>query len=343
MRLLSISLLSLIFCNIKEELIVVNNISGFGIDNVSLKRNLSPLLNKYEIRTTDGEYKYMLNAYLHLSMNSKGADIKDVFNDISIKNDTFTVPHLYAGINIIKTDDTLLKIFILNATKRKGLAKTLSNKIKYKFGISNITVDNFDFDTVLSTQVYTSKKYLELTRRITTFLKTEPILKTIDIPYIIIVLGYDYIPSFNKNKNTQYHIVIKKSLFKLFLYKNNQLFKTFDIAIGLNPGDKQKVGDKRTPEGIFYISQVQDSKNWLHDFGDGKGPIKAYGPYFLRLYTLKDATFSGKSWYGIGIHGTHDPKSIGNRASEGCIRMHNKDLLELKKYVGIKTPVIIIK
>jgi lipoprotein-anchoring transpeptidase ErfK/SrfK len=32
---------------------------------------------------------------------------------------------------------------------------------------------------------------------------------------------------------------------------------------------------------------------------------------------------------GYGIHGTNDPSSIGTSASNGCIRMNNRDVEEL--------------
>lgn len=139
-----------------------------------------------------------------------------------------------------------------------------------------------------------------------------------------------------------YHLDIVKSEFTLYIKKGDTLVKKYPIAIGKNPGDKQKSGDCRTPEGNFYINRIQNSKNWVHDFKDGKGPIKgAYGPWFLGLYTGAKKTKSGKSWKGIGIHGTHDPSSIGKMVSEGCIRMRNEDIMELKEYVKIGTSVSI--
>lgn len=40
------------------------------------------------------------------------------------------------------------------------------------------------------------------------------------------------------------------------------------------------------------------------------------------------------------IHGTNDPASIGRRASRGCIRMHNEDILKLTELIaGKKTKV----
>ncbi len=45
--------------------------------------------------------------------------------------------------------------------------------------------------------------------------------------------------------------------------------------------------------------------------------------------------------YGIAIHGNNDEKSIGGLCSSGCIRMFNRDIVELEKYLTISTPVLI--
>lgn len=112
-----------------------------------------------------------------------------------------------------------------------------------------------------------------------------------------------------------------------------QVVVTYPMACGKNKGHKQKKGDMRTPEGKFSLQQIQDAHDWSHDFGDGKGVIKgAYGPCFIRLRT---------GFSGIGIHGTHDPKSIGTRATEGCIRLENKNAEALSKQVTLGMTVII--
>ena len=131
-------------------------------------------------------------------------------------------------------------------------------------------------------------------------------------------------------------ILIDKSNFSLCLYNRNGVLREWEIAVGLGKGNKRNKGDNRTPTGTFMISQIQDSSKWTHDFGDGKGEIEgAYGPWFIRLKT--------PPWTGIGIHGTHDPDSIGERVSEGCIRMNNKDVSELKKLVKVGMAVIIVE
>ena len=95
------------------------------------------------------------------------------------------------------------------------------------------------------------------------------------------------------------------------------------------------VVDKQSPEGTFKINQLLNAKGLSHDFKDGKGPVKdAYGPWFLRLDV--------PGFWDIGIHGTPFPESIGTRATEGCVRMRNEDILDLKSRVKVGTVVIIL-
>ena len=137
-----------------------------------------------------------------------------------------------------------------------------------------------------------------------------------------------------RKNNDDYRIVINKSKFLLTLYKGDEIVRQYSIATGRNPGDKQRVGDNRTPTGNFKIVSIEPSSTWKHDFGDGKGKISgAYGPWFLRL--------DAKGWKGIGIHGTHDPDSRGTRATEGCIRLSNEDISELRRFAYRNMPVTI--
>ncbi len=130
-------------------------------------------------------------------------------------------------------------------------------------------------------------------------------------------------------------IKIIKSEYHLFVMDGEKVMAIYDVAVGKNKGQKERIGDNKTPEGSFLVQSIHDSSGWSHDFNDGKGHIKgAYGPWFIRLKT---------PWKGIGIHGTHDPDSIGKDVTEGCIRLNNKDLEELKEnYVGILMNVVIL-
>jgi LysM repeat protein len=140
----------------------------------------------------------------------------------------------------------------------------------------------------------------------------------------------------NGDPNKASHIVISKETMTLKLYdSSNRVIFNFPIAVGKNYGNKQKPGDMKTPEGEFSVQQIVNASAWSHDFKDGKGVIQhAYGDWFIRLKT------PGHS--GIGIHGTHDPNSIGTRATEGCIRLNNENLNKLQPlvYTGMKVTIL---
>lgn len=130
-------------------------------------------------------------------------------------------------------------------------------------------------------------------------------------------------------------IVIDKNTMELKMFDYKGILKhSYGIACGKNYGNKDTIGDLKTPEGVFHIQQIQDSHSWKHDFNDGQGKIEgAYGPWFIRL------AVPGHN--GIGIHGTHDSNSIGSRATEGCIRLENSNLEKLVKDVKVGMLVII--
>jgi lipoprotein-anchoring transpeptidase ErfK/SrfK len=132
-------------------------------------------------------------------------------------------------------------------------------------------------------------------------------------------------------KGGEVWVKVVKSSHTLYLYEGDKIIMTAIVAVGENPGDKQRAGDRRTPEGEFVVEQIQNSSYWKYDFGDG--PVEgAYGPWFIRLKT---------GWQGIGIHGTHDESFLGKDVTEGCIRMKNEDLEFLKSRISIGTRVVI--
>jgi len=139
-------------------------------------------------------------------------------------------------------------------------------------------------------------------------------------------------------------IVVSKRDMKLSVYDRNASGDTIIVAqfpccMGKNKGDKVKRGDMRTPESPagkpFRITMIQDASTWKHDFNDGRGNILAYGHWFLRLET--------PGHRGIGIHGsTNNEGTVPGRASEGCIRLLDKDIITLKEHFAyVNMPVIV--
>lgn len=149
-----------------------------------------------------------------------------------------------------------------------------------------------------------------------------------------------YTGKYDKKKS---YIVISKRDLRLYVYADvdgeARLLADYPCCLSRNKGQKQKRGDNKTPESPagkpFKIQQIQDASTWRHDFHDGRGNILAYGHWFLRLLT------PGHS--GIGIHGsTNNENSVPGRASEGCIRLLDRDIIHLKEtFAFVGMPVTI--
>lgn len=129
--------------------------------------------------------------------------------------------------------------------------------------------------------------------------------------------------------NARNHIsVSKKECFLYVVTERGDTLCKMPCAVGRHLGQKTKKGDMKTPEGVFTISKIQNSKTWTHDFKDGAGErAGAYGPWFIRLNVPR--------FTGIGIHGTCFPESIGTHCTEGCVRLNNEDLLKLVKLIKV--------
>lgn len=150
-------------------------------------------------------------------------------------------------------------------------------------------------------------------------------MKRILTAFIAAVMAVGFMQAGNR-------IVICKKTFKLYvLNERDSLIYQTSVCLGENLGNKTRNGDHKTPEGKFTIMSIENSSRWP-DF-DGKFRA-SYGPWFMRLKMPR--------FRSIGIHGTNEPESIGTRASMGCVRLLNQEVLKLKKLVKVGTPVEII-
>ncbi|MFJ8246254.1 L,D-transpeptidase family protein [Peribacillus asahii] len=118
------------------------------------------------------------------------------------------------------------------------------------------------------------------------------------------------IPGLPDPNTIPFHLVVSKNKRTLQLFRQNQLIKTYPIAVGKMLS--------QTPVGQFIVVNREPNPG---------------GPYGVMWLSLSKA--------GYGIHGTNDPSSIGKAVSKGCIRMHNKDVLELASQIPNGTRVMI--
>ncbi len=130
-------------------------------------------------------------------------------------------------------------------------------------------------------------------------------------------------------------IVVEKSKQQLMLFEQGeslQLLKTFVCSTGENPGKKYVSGDSKTPEGLYFITEIYEDKK-ITVFGS-----RAYHLDYPNVFD-KHAGHLGD---GIFIHGTNKP--LIPFSSNGCIVLDNNDLDELADYLKVgTTPIIVLE
>ncbi|HET6447481.1 MAG TPA: L,D-transpeptidase family protein [Conexibacter sp.] len=126
-------------------------------------------------------------------------------------------------------------------------------------------------------------------------------------------------------------ITVDRSTYRLRLWKNLKLVKTYTIAVGM--------AGLETPSGVYTINDKQINPSWHVPnsawAGDLAGQVIPPGP----SNPIK-ARWMG-IYNGAGIHGTTDVSSLGSAASHGCIRMAIPDVTDLYDRVPLGTTVYI--
>jgi lipoprotein-anchoring transpeptidase ErfK/SrfK len=128
-------------------------------------------------------------------------------------------------------------------------------------------------------------------------------------------------------------VVVDRPNFKLRLYKNLHLVKTYSVAIGQAGYD--------TPAGEYHIDDKTINPTWYVPpnaawAGSLAGQVIPPGPE--NPLKSRWLGFGG----GRGIHGTADDASIGSAASHGCIRMHVSDVEALYPRVPLGAPLYVV-
>ena len=147
-------------------------------------------------------------------------------------------------------------------------------------------------------------------------------------------------------------IVVIKSQRKLELYSAGSLVRTYKVGLGLNPvPDKQRSGDRATPEGKFYIF-VKNPKSQFHlslgvsypNIEDAERGLRdglvtrAQRDQIVRAIKQKQAPPQDTALGGlIYIHGN----GANSDWTWGCVALENEDIEELYRVIPVGTPVTI--
>lgn len=157
-------------------------------------------------------------------------------------------------------------------------------------------------------------------------------------------------------------LVIWKSQYSITLYKGNAPVKTYPALFGKGyaDGDKLRSGDKRTPEGEFFICSMNRSERFYKFMGLSYPSLKhaeqglrrghitpvEYREIEQALMERRQPSWSTRLGGAIGIHGRifEDPTAQQNRQNwtDGCIALANADVDELFGILTVGTPVTIL-
>ena len=136
------------------------------------------------------------------------------------------------------------------------------------------------------------------------------------------------------------YILVEKAVKRLTLFSDNKIIKEYKVALGKIPeGHKFMEGDRKTPEGIYYIDGRKS---------DSKFHLSLHISYPNEI----DTFFAGKLGVSPGsnimLHGTGDEYAwmgkyhVVHNWTDGCIAVTNQEIEEIWKIVPDGTKIKII-
>ncbi len=181
--------------------------------------------------------------------------------------------------------------------------------------------------------------------------------------FIILIIGARTVlaQTYDSKSFTGTWIRVSTTGSKLYLMKDQKVVRTYPISISKH-GIGNISGSNKTPLGLHEIKKKIGSKlpiNSIIKGGVSTGktakiisePISVNTDLVTTRVMWLSGLEPGKNKGGkvdsynrfIYIHGTPEEGLIGQPASHGCIRMYNKDVIELFNLVSINTKVLIEK
>ena len=168
----------------------------------------------------------------------------------------------------------------------------------------------------------------------------------------------NYLDSKNTFTNEVIYVSIEKQ--KLYHIKNNKIIKEYIISSSAY-GIGSKAGSNKTPIGLHSIREKYGEKTPINGImvarvfhgniatiydDETKSKTDDITSRILWLDGLEKGKNKGKgidtfNRY-IYIHGTPEEGRLGRPASHGCIRMKNKEVIDLYKLLEVGTLVLIL-
>ena len=132
-------------------------------------------------------------------------------------------------------------------------------------------------------------------------------------------------------------VLVNKSLHKMYLVKNDETLREYNISLGGNPfGHKEREGDQRTPEGQYILDYKKSDSAF-------------YKAIHISYPNTQDKMIAKKKGVNPGgaimIHGQRNGYGWGSLITQffdwthGCIAVTNADIDEIWLAVNEGTPI----
>ena len=136
------------------------------------------------------------------------------------------------------------------------------------------------------------------------------------------------------------NVVVKKSERRLYLMRQGEILRSYQIALGLRPaGHKQQEGDFRTPEGKYRLIRRNPRSDYFLS-------IEVSYPNAADTERARELGVSPGG--AIMIHGLpNTPRKTLDYYrttdwTDGCIAVSNSDMVEIWMMTPLNTPIEII-
>jgi murein L,D-transpeptidase YafK len=139
-------------------------------------------------------------------------------------------------------------------------------------------------------------------------------------------------------KSGDFYVYVDKAANLLSLrsldYPSREL-KQFRAISGLNAGDKISEGDRKTPEGIYFVEGFVPKSQLVASL---HGPAASALNYPNPVDHINSQTGSG-----IWIHGVDSDSRLDKRFdTRGCVAMGNTEVVELMQWLKPKHTVVVV-
>ncbi|MGG6297540.1 L,D-transpeptidase [Leptolyngbya sp. AN02str] len=135
-----------------------------------------------------------------------------------------------------------------------------------------------------------------------------------------------YLPEAQQSAPT--HVVLNLQQRRLFVHEGDGVIASYPVAVGKS--------QTPTPTGEFEIFEMIENPVWQSPWtGEvhSPGPNSALGLRWIGFASLSNGV--------VGFHGTPTVSSIGQAASNGCVRLRNEDVVALFSQVRVGMRVVV--